>query len=110
GIADRSRPLHVGVLLGNNPDMLTAMAAAGLGGYVLVGVNNTRRGQALGRDIRRGDCQILVTDTEHRALLEGVDLPGVRVLVIGSPEWAELLAQAGELIPHREVAATSSEA
>ncbi len=108
GIADRSRPLHVGVLLGNNPDMLTAMAAAGLGGYVLVGVNNTRRGEALGRDIRRGDCQILVTDTEHRALLDGVDLAGVRVLVIGSPEWAELLAQAGELIPHREVAATDS--
>ncbi len=50
----RTRPLHVGVLLGNTPDMLTAMAAAGLGGYVLCGINNTRRGDALARDIRRG--------------------------------------------------------
>ena len=62
GIADEARPLHVGVLLGNTPDMLTAMAAAGLGGYVLCGINNTRRGDALARDIRRADCQILVTD------------------------------------------------
>ena len=38
-IADPDRPLHVGTLLGNNPAMLTAMAAAGLGGYVLCGVN-----------------------------------------------------------------------
>ena len=29
-IADPGRPVHVGVLLGNTPDMLTAMAAAGL--------------------------------------------------------------------------------
>ncbi|MGB8502464.1 MAG: acyl-CoA synthetase, partial [Mycobacterium sp.] len=31
-IADPTRPMHVGVLLGNTPDMLTQMAAAGLGG------------------------------------------------------------------------------
>ena len=42
GIADPDRPLHVGVLLGNTPDMLTAMAAAGLGGYVVCGINTTR--------------------------------------------------------------------
>ena len=29
-IADTCRPLHVGVLLANTPDMLTAMAAAAL--------------------------------------------------------------------------------
>ncbi|MDZ4270637.1 MAG: AMP-binding protein, partial [Mycobacterium sp.] len=87
GAADPQRPLHVGVLLGNTPDMLTAMAAAGLGGYVLCGINNTRRGEALPRDIRRADCQILVTDDHHLALLEGLDLAGIRVLVVGSPEW-----------------------
>ena len=34
-LADPQRPLHVGVLLGNTPYMLTALAAAALGGYVL---------------------------------------------------------------------------
>jgi fatty-acyl-CoA synthase len=31
GLADPSRPLHVGTLLGNTPDMLRAMAAGALG-------------------------------------------------------------------------------
>ena len=108
GIADQRRPLHVGVLLDNTPDMLTAMAAAGLGGYVLCGINNTRRGDALARDIGRADCQILVTDDHHLALLDGVDLTGVRVLVVGSPEWKELVGQAGALTPHREAGATDT--
>ena len=108
GIADPARPLHVGVLLDNTPDMLTAMAAAGLGGYVLCGINNTRRGDSLVSDIRRADCQILVTDERHVALLDGVDLTGVRVLVAGSPQWRELAGQAGALVPHREVGATDT--
>ena len=40
GRPDRSSPtrtpLHVGTLLGNTPEMLRAMAAAGLGGYIAV--------------------------------------------------------------------------
>ena len=108
GIADTGRPLHVGVLLGNNPEMLTAMAAAGLGGYVLCGINNTRRGDALARDIRRGDCQLLLTDDQHLGLLDGLDLTDVRVLVIGSPEWNALTARTGPLTPHRESGATDT--
>ncbi|KWX57070.1 fatty-acid--CoA ligase FadD1 [Mycobacterium sp. NAZ190054] len=108
GAADPDRPLHVGALLGNTPDMLTAMAAAGLGGYVLCGINNTRRGDALVRDVRRADCQYLITDSGHRDLLEGLDLTGVRVLEVGTPDWKELTAQAGPLTPHREVAATDT--
>ena len=46
GLADPSRPLHVGALLGNTPAMLRSMAAAALGGYVLCGINTTRRGEA----------------------------------------------------------------
>ena len=97
-IADPGRPLHVGVLLGNTPDMLTAMAAAGLGGYVVCGINDTRRGEALLRDVRRADCQILITDDAHLGLLDGLDLTGVRLLVVGSGEWKELVTQAGPLI------------
>ncbi|NCL73688.1 fatty-acid--CoA ligase FadD1 [Rhodococcus sp. YH1] len=105
GVADPDRPMHVGTLLGNTPDMLEAMAAAGLGGYVLCGINTTRRGDGLARDIRRADCQIVVTDPEHRPLLAGLDPPGVRILDTSSREWADLLAGAGVLHPHREVEA-----
>ncbi|MGY4712747.1 fatty-acid--CoA ligase FadD1 [Mycolicibacterium sp. CBM1] len=107
-LADRDRPLHVGALLGNTPAMLTAMAAAGLGGYVLCGVNNTRRGDALARDIVKADCQLLLVDTAHRALLDGLDLPGVEVLDMDSDDWSKLLADAGELTPHREVTPTDT--
>jgi fatty-acyl-CoA synthase len=102
--AEPNRPLHVGVLLANGPDMVTAMAAAALGGYVLCCINNTRRGDGLARDIALVDCQMLITDTAHRHLLDGLDLPGVRVLDTSSEEWASLIAEPRELTPHREVA------
>jgi len=107
-VAERERPLHVGALLGNTPEMLTAMAAAALGGFVLCGINDTRRGTALARDILRADCQILLTDPAHRDLLDGLDLPGVRVLDTSSSAWMELLAAAGPLTPHREVEPTDT--
>jgi fatty-acyl-CoA synthase len=88
--------------------MLTAMAAAALGGFVLCGINDTRRGAALGKDIVRADCQILLTDPAHRALLDGLDLPGVRVLDISTDEWSDLLAAAGPLVAHREVVPTDT--
>src|SRR5689334_12631698 len=78
--ADASRPLHVGALLGNTPAMLRSMAAAALGGYVLCGINTTRRGQGLAGDIRRADCQLVLVDKEHKPLLEGLDLGEVTVV------------------------------
>lgn len=102
-LADRDRPLHIGVLLGNGPEFLHQMAAAGLGGYVLCGLNTTRRGAALAADIQRADCQVVVTDAEHRPLLDGLDLPGVRLLDVSTDEWAHLSDGAGELAPYREV-------
>ena len=101
--ADPGRPLHVGTLLGNTPDMLRAMAGAALGGYTLCGINNTRRGEGLRADVLRAECQLLVTDAEHRPLLDGLDLTGVRVLDTSSDEWADLVAGAGPLTPYREV-------
>ena len=106
GTADPDRPLHVGALLGNTPEMLTAMAAAALGGYVLCGINDTRRGGALAKDILRADCQILLTDPAHRDLLDGLDLPGVRVFDTTSSSWSD--PGAGTLTPHREVTPTDT--
>jgi fatty-acyl-CoA synthase len=103
GVADPRRPMHIGALLGNTPDMLTQMAAAGLGGYVLCGLNTTRRGEALAADIRRADCQVVVTDAEHRPLLEGLDLAGTTVFETSTSAWEKLVAGAGDLVPHRNV-------
>jgi fatty-acyl-CoA synthase len=101
-LAEEERPLHVGTVLGNTPAMLTAMAAAGLGGYVLCGINTTRRGDGLARDIARADCQILLTDAAHRYLLDGLTLPGVRVFDVDSEQWQQLQATAADLVPHHE--------
>ncbi|TFV54466.1 acyl-CoA synthetase [Mycobacterium sp. PS03-16] len=103
--ADPERPLHVGVLLGNTPEMLTALAAAALGGYVLCGVNTTRRGSALAGDIARVDCQTLLVNAEHRHLLDGLDLPGVTVWDVSTADYAERISVAPVLTPHREAAA-----
>jgi len=102
--ADPDRPLHVGALLGNTPDMLKALAAAGLGGYVLCGINTTRRGAALARDIARVDTQLLLVNPEHRELIDGLDLSGVRVIDVSSPEWTAMVAAAPPLTPLRESA------
>ncbi|BBZ25238.1 fatty-acid--CoA ligase FadD1 [Mycolicibacter hiberniae] len=102
--ADTARPLHVGALLGNTPAMLTALAAAGLGGYVLCGVNDTRRGAALAADLRTADVQILLVDTAHRALLAGLELPGITIIDVDDPAWDAECAEAGPLRPHRQVA------
>jgi fatty-acyl-CoA synthase len=107
-VANPDRPLHVGALLGNTPEMLTAMASAALGGYVLCGINDTRRGAALAADILRADCQILLTDPAHKGLLDGLDLPGVRVFDVSGEPWMALQGSAGTLTPYREVAPTDT--
>ena len=94
------------MLLGNTPDMLRSMAAAGLGGYVLCGINTTRRGDGLAADVRRAECQVLLTDAEHRHLLDGRrPSPAYASSTRPRPEWADLVAGAGELEPLREVEA-----
>lgn len=64
---DPGRPPHVGVLLPNGPAFALHLAAAGLGGHVLVGLNTTRRGEALAADVAKADCQVVV-DSPERAL------------------------------------------
>jgi fatty-acyl-CoA synthase len=86
-------PLHVGVLLENVPEYPMWLGAAALAGATVVGVNPTRRGPELARDITHTDCQLLVTDASHRTLLEGLDLgaAGDRILEVESPAYAEAL-------------------
>jgi fatty-acyl-CoA synthase len=102
-MADPSRPMHVGAQLGNTPAMLRSMAAAALGGYVLCGINTTRRGEALAGDIRRSDCQLVLANAEHMPLLDGLDLGGANVVDVDGPSYRDAVAAAEPLVPHREV-------
>ncbi|MDP3967500.1 MAG: fatty-acid--CoA ligase FadD1 [Nocardioides sp.] len=105
GMLDRDRPMHVGTLLGNTPAMLEALAGAALGGYVLCGINGTRRGEGLVTDVRRSECQVLLTDAEHLPLLEGLDLGDVRIVEVDDASWEQMQSEAPELVPCREAEA-----
>jgi len=88
-------PPHIGVLLDNVPDFTMWAGAAALCGATIVGVNPTRRGEGLERDIRHTECQLVVTEGRHLALLEGLDLGAVgrdRVLVVDERPYLEALA------------------
>ncbi|WP_030718068.1 AMP-binding protein [Streptomyces sp. NRRL F-2580] len=83
---------HLGVLLDNTPEFPFWLGAAALAGAAVAGINPTRRGPELARDILHTDCRILITERAHLPLLRGLDLPGVRVLVTGTEEYEALLA------------------
>ncbi|MFC7305344.1 AMP-binding protein [Streptomyces monticola] len=83
---------HVGVLLDNTPEFPLWLSAAALAGAAVAGINPTRRGAELARDIQHTECRLLVTERTHLPLLEGLQLPGVRVLVTDTEEYAALLA------------------
>ena len=65
--------LHIGVLLDNVPEYLFWLGGAALAGAVVVGINPTRRGPELARDIRFTECRMIVTDAAGAELLDGLD-------------------------------------
>lgn len=85
---DPDRPPHVGVLLGNTPLFSALLAAAALSGVVLVGLNPTRRGAALHRDVTHADCQLVLTDVETDSYGGGFGA-GLPVLDVTSAAWAD---------------------
>jgi fatty-acyl-CoA synthase len=83
---------HVGLLLDNTPEYAFWLQACALAGATAVGINPTRRGPDLLRDIRHTDCALVVTGQRRLALLNGLDL-AVPVLDSDSPGYAALLAE-----------------
>jgi fatty-acyl-CoA synthase len=81
---DPAKPPHIGVLLGNTPFFATVLVAAALSGLVPVGLNPTRRGAALQRDIDHADCQFVIADRESTQ-------DGIEAVDIESPQWADEL-------------------
>jgi fatty-acyl-CoA synthase len=96
----RPGPFHVGVLLENVPEFVFLLMGAGLAGAVVVGINPTRRGAELARDINHTDCQLIVTDASMRPLLEGIplDLSADRILDVDGAAWNEALAGATDAV------------
>ncbi|MEU1304726.1 AMP-binding protein [Streptomyces shenzhenensis] len=90
---------HVGVLLDNTPEFPLWLGAAALAGAAVAGINPTRRGPELARDIRHTECPLLVTERSQLPLLDGLDLPGVRLLITDAPDYAELLAPYADAVP-----------
>ncbi len=93
-------PFHVGLLLENVPEFVFLLTGAGLAGAAVVGINPTRRGTELARDINHTDCQLIITDASMRPLLDDIplDLPSDRILDIDSPAWAAAVARAAEAV------------
>ncbi|MGW6519147.1 AMP-binding protein [Streptomyces sp. NPDC054962] len=92
-------PPHVGVLLDNTPEFPLWLSAAALAGAAVAGINPTRRGPELARDILHTECGLLITEHTHLPLLRGLDLPGVRLLITGTPEYDDLLAPYADARP-----------
>lgn len=82
----RPGPFHVGVLLDNVPEMSFLLGGAALAGAVLVGLNTSRRGESLVRDVRLAECQVVLTESRYVELLHGLDV-GARVLDLDSAAW-----------------------
>jgi fatty-acyl-CoA synthase len=65
-------PPHIAVLLDNTPDYLFAFVGAALIGGAVVGLNHTRRGEHLLRDVQHTDCALVITEPRHEELLVGI--------------------------------------
>ncbi|MER7928895.1 long-chain-fatty-acid--CoA ligase [Streptomyces sp. NPDC096057] len=92
-------PPHIGVLLDNTPEYPLWLSAAALAGAAVAGINPTRRGPELARDILHTECRVLVTEHTHLPLLESLRLPDVDVLVTDTQPYADLLAPYADAQP-----------
>ncbi|WP_262064481.1 long-chain-fatty-acid--CoA ligase [Streptomyces sp. STR69] len=97
---------HVGVLLDNTPEYPLWLSAAALAGAAVAGINPTRRGPELARDILHTECRVLVTERTHLPLLDGLELPGVRLLVTDTQAYDDLLAPYADAKPDAFTRAT----
>jgi len=94
-----NEPFHVGLLMGNRPEYLFALFGAARVGAVVVGINDTRRGEELARDIRHADCAAVLCDASRAPLLAGLDLGGAAVFVVTEAAWRERRAAAPPVHP-----------
>jgi fatty-acyl-CoA synthase len=94
---DASAPPHVGVLLDNTPDFVFTLFGAALAGACVVGVNSTRRGAELERDITHTDCQFVLSDRQHADLREPIS--AIPTVLVEDAPWAGTLADLPATLP-----------
>ena len=102
GSLRRDGPFHVGVLMENVPEFSFLLGGAALAGAVIVGLNTTRRGTELARDIERTDCQLVVSEGKFAPVLADAALPvgADRVFISDEPSYVDATsAFAGSGIP-----------
>ncbi len=78
-------PFHIGVLADNTPEYLFTLFGAALSGAVVIGMNTTRSGAELVRDLEHTDCLVVLVDERNRGLLDDVS---TTVPIIGFGELA----------------------
>jgi len=89
----RPGPFHIGFLFENIPELCLWLAAGSVSGATMVGINPTRQGGELARDITYTDCQLIVTESRFFDMLHGLDLglTDDRILVVDTPQYDEAL-------------------
>ena len=89
----RPGPFHIGFLFENIPELCLWLAAGAVSGATMVGINPTRQGAELARDITYTDCQLIVTEPRFVEMLRGLDLglSDDRILVVDTPQYADAL-------------------
>jgi fatty-acyl-CoA synthase len=103
-------PFHIGVLLENGPEYVFWLGGAALAGATVVGINPTRRGPELARDVAHTDCQLLVTDAAGAGFLgaAGVDVAPERVLKVDEAAYGKAVADVAGAPPDGSAAEASS--
>ncbi len=81
-----SGPFHVGVLMDNLPEFVFAELGCALAGAALVGLNPTRTGSALARDVDYADCQLVLSEARYADQLAEAIGQRVPVLLADGPQ------------------------
>ena len=100
-------PPHVGVLLPNGIEYLLWIFAAAEAGWAVVGLNPTRRGDALIADVRSTDCQLVIVDADSRGLLDADRVELGSTTILDAHEAQTLAAQVP--VSNRPSAATTED-
>jgi fatty-acyl-CoA synthase len=87
---DPDKPQNLGLLLGNTADYVFTLYGAALAGACVVGINSTRRGAELQRDIDHTDCQFVLTDAAGAQLLPD----SVETLRVEDAPWSSFTGAA----------------
>ncbi|GAA3198123.1 AMP-binding protein [Actinocorallia longicatena] len=89
---DPGRPVHVGILLDNVPEVLFLIGGAAMSGSVIVALNTTRTAVELEGDAARADCDLIVTEPRHLPTAQDFAHDDLGVVDYESPGYAKLLA------------------